>query len=283
MNKFIAILTLCIALATQSFAQENSLLWKVSGKGLKQDSYLFGTMHILCPDDFEIKDKVSNALKASSTLTLEVDAFSPENQELAKQLTAPDKEFLNTLSPEQLKSIETAFAAEQIPMQLFDMVSPVGIMSFLVLKSFNCPDPTQVKLMENELVALAKADSKPVEELETLQFQMDLMNSIFTAEELYNYVQKMDTYPALTQRMVKAYKEENLAEFNAIMFDNSYLSKENQEMMLTKRNENWAKLMPERLKKGSNFFAVGAGHLIGEHGLINLLKKQGYKVTPIFK
>jgi uncharacterized protein YbaP (TraB family) len=52
--------------------------------------------------------------------------------------------------------------------------------------------------------------------------------------------------------------------------------------MLTVRNNNWVEIMPEMMKKQSNLFAVGTAHLVGENGVIELLRKQGYKITPVY-
>ena len=81
------------------------------------------------------------------------------------------------------------------------------------------------------------------------------------------------------QVMLKEYKEENL---NALVKSsaNTY-STRYEHLLLDKRNKNWVKKIPKMSSQKSTFFAVGAAHLAGEKGIINLLRKKGYTVTAV--
>ena len=59
------------------------------------------------------------------------------------------------------------------------------------------------------------------------------------------------------------------------------MNENSKKWMLEVRNENWAVKMPDVMKEKSTFFAVGAAHLLGKEGLINLLRKAGYSVKPL--
>jgi len=65
MKKQLILQLLFFFVVSSGVAQEKSMLWKIAGNGLKQESYLFGTVHMLCPDDFEIKQKCLDALDKS--------------------------------------------------------------------------------------------------------------------------------------------------------------------------------------------------------------------------
>ena len=56
----------------------------------------------------------------------------------------------------------------------------------------------------------------------------------------------------------------------------------NENILLTQRNKNWVKQLNVIMKSESVFVAVGAGHLVGKDGLINLLKKEGYILKPLY-
>ena len=59
------------------------------------------------------------------------------------------------------------------------------------------------------------------------------------------------------------------------------MNEKSRKCLLEVRNENWMVKMPDMMKDKSTFFAVGAAHLLGEQGMINLLRKKGYVVKPI--
>ena len=135
--------------------------------------------------------------------------------------------------------------------------------------------------MELELLKLEGAAGKPVDELETAEFQINLMNEFFKAEDLYTYLRDLDKMKATTKDLVSKYFNNKVSEVEELLFKTSSFSPEKEEMMLTKRNQEWLTKMPEMMKANPTFFAVGAGHLLGKNGVIQLLKDKGYKVTPV--
>jgi uncharacterized protein YbaP (TraB family) len=90
-----------------------------------------------------------------------------------------------------------------------------------------------------------------------------------------------ESTPEESAKLVSAYKTENIDLLYDFTTDKKYTSDKTKKIILDERNLNWAKNMPELMKKQSVFFAVGSGHLAGEFGVINLLRKAGYKVKPI--
>ena len=82
--------------------------------------------------------------------------------------------------------------------------------------------------------------------------------------------------------MITSYKNEEISNLFDIVRDERFFNKNAEHWMLTVRNANWIEIMPDMMKKQSNLFAVGAAHLVGENGVITLLRTQGYKVTPVY-
>ncbi|TCV19996.1 hypothetical protein EDC17_100395 [Sphingobacterium alimentarium] len=280
MKKLISLFVFVSFLTLNSFGQEQSLLWKISGNNLNQDSYLFGTIHMMCPEDFVMLDKVKNAIEAADEVIFEVNLFDPENAtKMQESMMAPVPEFFNSLTADQIHVIDSVLAANAMSIQMFDMFSPSMVMSLLSLKSFNCPDIMNVKSMEVELFTLAQ--EKKISDLETLEFQMDMMRKIATPEYFYAYLNMYNEASASTQEMVHAYKTENLSELDKIMNDPKWMTPEVRDMMLTQRNLRWVEAIPSKIANTKTFIAVGSGHLGGETGLIKLLRDKGYTVTPI--
>ena len=272
---------LALLISVALFAQENSLLWKVSGNGLKKDSYLFGTLHMACESDFKMMDKVKKASAIVESIYFEVDVSDPENVNKIKELTKPNPDFFKDFDPNKKKELDSILTSQQIPPAIFDMVSPATVLSLLSMKSFACEDPTKIKSMEMELKALPELKGKPIGALETIEFQFDLLNNLFTPDDFYTYLTSKDDPKELTKKMVQAYFSENLKDLETFFTASAGMSKEKLELMLDKRNTAWIEKMPALMKEKSGLYAVGAGHLVGKKGIIQLLKDKGYKVTPV--
>jgi len=257
------------------------MLWKISGNGLKHDSYLFGTIHMLCPDDFEIKQKCLDALNSSDKVVFEVDLTKPENLQIMQAFAAPEPDFVKQFAEAEVKKMDSILVAQQLSIKLLDYVSPVTAMSLFAMKGFNCSDPTKLKSFEAELAEIAKTKGKSIGELETPDFQFNLLKDLITPKLFMESVVQLDNYPALTAKMVAAYKNENLTELTELIQDPTWMTAEQKEKLLAGRNVNWTTIIPNLIKEQSCFVAVGAGHLSGDNGLISLLRKKGYSVKAI--
>lgn len=272
---------LLLFVAFCSFAQDSSMLWKISGNGLKQDSYLFGTIHMLCPDDFVIQQKNLDAFNSSKKIIFEVDLSKPENVKSLQAFAVSDPNFIKAFSEEEMKKMDSVLVAQQLSIKLLDYASPVAVISLFSMKGFNCPDPTKMKSYEVELAALANSQGKTIGELETPHFQFNLLKDLITPKLFMESVFQLDKYPALTAKMVEAYKTENLEELTKLLEDSAWMTVEQKDKLLIDRNLNWSNLIPEIIKDQSSFIAVGAGHLAGGKGLISLLRNKGFTVEAV--
>jgi uncharacterized protein YbaP (TraB family) len=142
---------------------------------------------------------------------------------------------------------------------------------------------SQPASFEMTLMSMASAREMPISGLETIESQMAIFDSIpyeSQAEDLMEMVEEGDEMKALFADMVAQYKAE---EINALYKTTEEYTDSDDEMrfMLHNRNANWAEVLEERLGEKTLFIAVGAAHLGGEEGVINLLKEQGYQMTPL--
>lgn len=280
MKKLFLIQLFTILSMATIFAQENSVLWKISGNNLKADSYLLGTIHILCPEDFVMHDKVKRVIGEVDQVIFEVDLFNPENTALMQQrMMSPTQDFLSNLKSDQIQLIDSVLTANQLSIKMFDMLHPAMVMSLLTLKSFNCPNPMEIKSVENEVHKLA--EGKNIADLETIEFQMEMLSKIATPEYFYNYLKLYDEASKLTQQMVIAYNKQDLSILEEVITDPNWMTPEVYDLMLTQRNNNWLDVIPSRISENKTLIAVGAAHLIGKDGLIQQLREKGYTVNPV--
>ena len=146
----------------------------------------------------------------------------------------------------------------------------------------NCESPSGV---EEELLKIAKEDKKEIKGLETVQFQASVFDSIpyeWQAKELMKNIDSFSVYKNEFDEMIHLYKNQELDSMQSMVGASEFGSDKYEDLLLNDRNKKWVKKLNEIMKTESVFVAVGAGHLGGNNGLINLLKKEGYSVEPLF-
>jgi uncharacterized protein YbaP (TraB family) len=263
--------------------KEKALLWKVSGKQLKSPSYLYGTYHLLCPEDLKFPKKVLNALKASNKIYLELDFDDPELMQKmgAHVLMKNDESLKNLLSDSIFQITSNAFSnTTGMSLEMFVTLKPMLISTMLYPSVIKC----ELSSPEQEFVKLAKEQNKVVEGLETVEQQMEVIDQIPYSEQakmLTDYLFEIEKFKIETFEILKLYKEGNLEELQKQMNSPNQSYTKYLDGMLLQRNRNWIPIIDKQVTEAPVFIAVGAGHLAGEEGVISLLRKLGYTVSPL--
>jgi uncharacterized protein len=266
-----------LSVNAQAPKSENSMLWEVSGNGLAKPSYLFGTVHMICGKDFIMKPKVLEAFSKTSKLTLEINMDNAEELKVVQEMAMSKEPLSKKLTPKQIAQLEEVLKNNGgLTLAQVDNYTLETVMSLVFMNSFGCID---LKFYELEFIGKAKESNKPIVGLEKAVEQMDLLNQSFTDDELIAYLQKINV--DMCNTMIKDYKNEDINSIYAMTTDKEMMSATTKKTLLDNRNENWLKLMPQMMQKESVFFAVGAAHFAGEHGVLNLLRKAGYIAKPI--
>ena len=279
---FISLLTLITGL---SFSQEleKSLLWKISGNGLEQDSYLFGTIHITC--DANLDANTIKALDATEQLYLELDMDDKSMQmQMMKHMMMKDGAKLSTLLNADDFKIVDEFLKKNMNMsaKMFDSFKPFIITTMLYPKMIDCP----FQSVESELMKVSKEQNEEVFGLESVEDQMKVFDNIsykVQAEELLKMAKSdLSKDKKEMKKMMTIYQNKDIEGMLKMMDDSdNKITSENQEVLLNNRNKNWIPLMMKIMSEKPTFFGVGAGHLAGDEGVIKLLRKQGYKVEAV--
>lgn len=264
---------------TKSPKLENSLLWEVSGNGLAKPSYLYGTIHMICAGDYFLAEKTKKAFEASDKLVLEVNLADPQELTDMQKLAMGTESLSKKLTPTQLADLDKILKTTTgMSVQQVDSFSLLTVMSLISMKTFGCVD---LKFYEMNFIEMAKSRKIEIGAFETIKSQFKSVENAFSDEEMIASLAEYNINE--TTKLVSNYKSENLDELFKGITDEKYMNAKAKKYMLDNRNEDWVKQLPELMKKESLFVAVGAGHLGGELGLINLLKKAGYKVKPVMK
>ena len=262
----------------------NTLLWRVSGNDLKQPSFLFGTFHLLCKEDIHFSDALKRAIKSSDEIYMEMDLDDPSTM-LSGMLymnMKDGKKLQDLYTPEEYQRLQNYFSDTlQMPMMMFQKAKPYFLVALLYPKMMNCATPAGI---EEELMKIAKEHKKEIKGLETMQFQASVFDSIpyeWQAKELLKNIDSFSVYKNEFEQMLDLYKKQELDSMRNMITKSEFGSEKYEDLLLNDRNKNWVKQLKGIMKNKSVFVAVGAGHLVGDFGLINLLRKEGYKVEPL--
>lgn len=265
-------------------ADDNTLLWQISGNGLKAPSYLFGTFHLICKSDIPIGSQVKEAVAAASLMYMELDMDDPATMFGGLMLMGMrgDTTLKDLYSEDEYKKV-TAFFKDtlRMPITLLGGTKPFFLSAMLYPKMLACKTASGV---EEELMKLAKANKKEIKGLETMAMQAAVFDSIpygVQAKELLKSIDSLNTYRKYFDTMVQVYKSQQLNKIEKLFSQSEFGMSDNQDILLDRRNRNWVTQLKTILPQQSVFIAVGAGHLVGEMGLIKLLRKEGYILTPL--
>lgn len=261
---------------------QSSLLWKISGNGLTEESYLFGTIHIICADQFLMDDRIKNAFESTDQLVMELDMSDPDlQQKMAAISINPGMKNIQEDMDEEAAEALDEFLIESYGAGLaqFGVLKPFVLTSMVMIKQLPCEE---VISYEEFFTSLATDQNKPVKGLETVEYQMGVFDQIPAELQLAELAKMVtsDESEAEFEMMVETYLSEDLDRLYTIMKDSDTMEKY-QDIMLDNRNRNWVSVMDAAMKNSSVFFAVGGGHLAGENGIISLLRIAGYKVEPV--
>lgn len=263
--------------------EENSLLWEITGPGQTRPSYLFGTIHLICPADFSIGDSLKAAVSRIEQVALEIDMDDPAMMAsmMKTMYMANGNELKNLITEGEYVRLNRFFRdSVGVSLAMFGKVKPFVLMGPL----FNAVLSCQPQSYEMELVALAGKQQTEVIGLETMDEQMALFDSIPYKDQIKLIIAMIDSLPNARKEfedMVSLYKSQNINALYQMTMKSDYGMEGNEEILLFDRNKKWIPRMQKIMNEKPTLLAVGAAHLGGERGVISLLRKEGYRVRAL--
>ena len=269
-------------------AQGNSLLWRVSGNGLEKPSYLYGTVHIICSEDAALSENFKKIIRKADEVYFEVDLDN-----MAEMMSVLDKMKMKggttletLLGQDDFEKVKQYVEDNSsiLPFSEMKKYLPILVSTILVEKIMDCDERTGI---EEEVMEVAKKNKKQVHGLESSSYQFSLMDSIPYAEQAKELVAFVDSaaneewLKAEMDKFYDAYLEQDMEKVEKMTMEMDPTLTKYADMLLYNRNRNWVVKLKELMPEKSIVVAVGAGHLPGKNGLIDLLKKEGYDVTPL--
>ena len=264
-------------------ASANSLLWEVSGKGLSTPSYVFGTIHMICPADMHMAESVKQAVSKSRQVVMEMDMDDPTmaQQAQAGMMMQGGQNLQQLLSPADYTRLGTYLQAKaNLPIDKVGTIKPFLLGSMLMPAVLGCTPASY----EMAFVEMAKEQKKEVLGLETMQDQLGVFDKIPYAEQskmLTDMVNKETEMQQEMQQLLSLYKAQKVEALHEMSTKSVFGFTKYNDLLLDARNQRWIAGMEKMASAQPTFFAVGAAHLGGPKGVLALLRAQGYQVRPV--
>ena len=259
------------------------LLWEISGNNLNHKSYLYGTIHIVPKEKFVVKPHVEQAFNASTHLIQEVDLnlSTREMIDMAQSMTLPKGTTLQgLLGDAEYQKLQT-YCINQLKMKKkkfkkYSRLKPFFFSSLLLVEQLG-----KTEGYEKYFSSQASKAKMTESGLETMQQQMAVVETIALKDQAQMLVGSLGSEMTEFNRLLEKYLNEDLNSVQQLIEEETDDMGSFNENFLVKRNENWIPKLEAFMAKESCFIAVGAAHLPGERGVINLLKSKGYTVRPV--
>jgi uncharacterized protein YbaP (TraB family) len=262
-----------------------SLLYEITRKDLAKPSYIFGTIHAICPADMVPVEGLTPYVDKTDQMLMEIDMDDPvEMGSMTQGIVIPGgKTLKDYLTPEQFAKVDE-FTKEMLGYSAENVksIKPtfLTVMAIASPKALGCtPSVYDMLLMQT-----AMGKKKPIVGLETVASQVKVIDSKpieKQAKELYDLAVDPQKSVKEFKALTAAYKLQDAEKLFERSIETSTGDKEFQAKLLDERNNSWIPKIESAIKEKTTFIAVGAGHLGGKAGVINLLRAKGYDVKPV--
>jgi len=266
-------------------ADEKSLLWKVS-KG-SSSVYVLGSIHYLRSENYPLKKAILDAFETSKRLVLEIDLNATSGQ-AAQRLMLEKALFRDGTSLPQNISAETyQLAAERatqlgIDMGIFNPMKPWFAAINLIAIKLKALGLDPRRGVDQYLAGEAKRRGKPISGLETLDFQIGLLDQLSKQNQetmLRETVSELDLLDRNIDEIVRSWADGDEAVLAKLLLAGMVDFPEIHQKVIVERNRRWVPEIEKLLEQGSGaLIVVGAAHLVGRDGVIEMLKTKGYSV-----
>jgi uncharacterized protein YbaP (TraB family) len=265
-------------------AQENSLLWEITGNGLSQSSYLYGTFHSKDSRAHQFSDSMLVKLEGADLVMLEyIEDLSKGGVDMLEHVMMKDKKLEDLLSKKDFEFVkETVFGKMGLGGMFFNNMKPLFTSVSMVEFSARNEMPLTV---DNFIKEKALTSNKRLVGLETFEEALTSMDQVSLkeqAEMLLDFVKNYDEQMQMGDKLIELYENQAIMKMHEFYTSLEDIPLSFDKDLVIDRNKKFVNGLVPHLKDNSVFCAVGALHLPGKTGLINTLRSKGYSVKPVF-
>ena len=261
-------------------------LWKVEGKS--NTVYLLGSVHLLKAENFPLAPPLEAAFSNAAVVVFETDIEKMEDPQLQMKMMAkaqlPEGETLKDhLSAETYTSFTSHLKDSGLPPEMFNSMKPAMAAIVLGMVELTKLGADPEHGLDKYFSKRVRKEGKEVVGLESIDFQLNLLTSFSREEDelvMKSSLKDIDSMKEKYGDMVKAWQNGDGAGLDKMLNEMLREAPSIHKRLLTDRNKSWIPKIEELLHGEKNAIViVGAGHLVGTEGVVELLKKKGLKVT----
>lgn len=259
----------------------NSLLWEINKKGIEHPSYLYGTIHIQDQRVFCFDSIVTDKLMNCEAYAMEsvIDEIPPSI--LNKVFFMKKQTLRDVLDRKNYEKLESILKEKfNMDISMFERTKPLFVSSALV-QFYEYRDMPEA--LDMFFLKIARENHKTIIGIEKFREQLATVNKISVQEQckmLIELIKDPDSIEKKFNDLLEAYLNADFKMIEKLSSDKSIFADFNK-AFLTERNKKMAYRIGRYCKMQSTFCAVGAGHLVGKYGLVNLLTDKGFDLTPV--
>jgi uncharacterized protein len=281
-------LFLCACSTTNQLVQSKATLWKV--KGDHNTMYLLGSIHVLSKHAYPLKPALERAFEDANQVVFEIDLtrFTPKSfrQEFQRTALYPSGQSLSKkLSPETIELLKSILPAYGLTLDKVEHFKPWFLAEWLSSRALEMAGFSDEFGVDFYFYHKAKAAGKPVLGLETLRDQAQIFDSFNDEEnELYlvSTISGLPAYAVMVRRLVDAWKNGDVRLLDQLLNQDKRSDPTTHNVLFSKRNSKWLPEIERFAHESGNYLIiVGAGHLVGEDGVVAQLKRAGYSVQQL--
>ena len=287
-----AALALAAALPAQAAAQAapaaapQHILYRVQGE--QGTVYLLGSVHLLTPDVYPLGPKLETAFDEAERVFFEVnlDSLAARAAELAARAQyAPGKTLQSELAPETYALLEQKLGGYGLSAAMVNGYEPWMVALTLVTIEYQRAGLKPELGIDVHFKTRAAQAGKPLGALESVDFQLGLFDSFSTREQeqfLQQTLEQLERTGPMMAELVTAWKAGDERRLDALMNESMREYPALYARMLTDRNAAWVPQIERMMREpGDELVVVGAGHLVGSSGVVEMLRRKGYRVEQL--
>jgi uncharacterized protein YbaP (TraB family) len=284
-----ALALLLVTLSTStSYAQTRSFVWKATKQG--RTVYLAGSVHLLSAEYYPLSPAFDAAFGASDLLVEEVDMgemLAPESQlmMLTRGMLPSGQSLDKVVSPATYTTVTQRVTTLGLPMGPLNLFKPWALALTLQALEWQKAGFNTDLGLDKHFYDMAKAASRPTQGLETLEFQISRFNDMSMELQerlLVETLKELETTQTSFTKLADAWKAGNADEVESIVLRELKAEPEMYQRLLVERNRAWVPQIEALFKRPKPAFViVGAAHLVGSDGVLQILRARGYTVDQM--
>jgi uncharacterized protein len=285
---FCLLFLLCACAATDGVGESKATLWKVRGD--HNSVYLLGSIHVLSKQVYPLKPALERAFDDADQVVFEIDLTRFDQKSFSKEFSRtayypPGQSLSSKLTPETIELLNRVLPSYGLSLKRVEHLRPWYLAEALSSRTLESAGFTNRLGVDLYFYRKAKAAGKPMLGLETLRDQaeiFDRFNDRQNEQYLLSTISGLPEYAEMIRRLVNAWKDGDVRLLDRLLNQDKEADPITHETLFSRRNAKWVPEIERFAHASGNYLIiVGAGHLVGDDGVVAQLRRAGFSVQQL--